>query len=484
MPAYTLNGHIPAPPKMRAAGQFASDKKDGITMKQKNNTIRRTFSLILVAAMIFTALPLLNAPAFTAEAASITASGEINDDEVNLRKSATTDSASVGVLNKGTKLTIHMEVFVSSTSNAATKRWYKVTAGKKNGYVRADLVDVTKYGSKAAVSTDVLNYRKGPDTTFKTLGTMGMGAQMKLQLPAKRSGSKVSWYRAKVNGKAGYVCAEYVKFGKSLFITKSKKELAGKSDLAKALLSNPAGGGDARVVYTFSPKNCQKLFAIKGYKNAKVPQGLAFTGSEYYILYGMAAGQAIVTYSAKGERLGSSKFSFCIGHPNGITWDPVTKKCYVFKGNTKRIYTWNPVTKKFGKSKTPYSSSGVSYDNDSKRIYATSKSGIRAYSADGKFTHMRLLYRCSHGIFHYTQDCGAGGGFIFHGISGANKKTTNYLDVYRAEDYAYLGSIKVTLGEIESAVVGKDGYVRLLINTMGNDTDYIWKTPLNVKELK
>jgi hypothetical protein len=97
---------------------------------------------------------------------------------------------------------------------------------------------------------------------------------------------------------------------------------------------------------------------------------------------------------------------------------------------------------------------------------------------------MKLFSRCSHGFFHYIQDCGAGGGFIFHGISGANKRSTNYLDVYRAKDNAYLGSIKITFGEIESAVVGNDGYVRLLINELGDDTDYIWKTPLNVNELK
>ena len=459
-------------------------KKDGIIMKKKSNITRKAVTLILAAAMIFTALPVLRVPAFTAEAKAITASGKVNDDEVNLRKSASVDSASLAVLDKGTKLTIHKEIFTGSKSNAATKRWYKVTAGKKDGYIRADLVDVTKYGSTSAVSTDYLNYRKGPATTFKVLGTMDMGAQMTLQLPAQRSGSSETWYRAKIGSTTGYVISDYVKLGKSLFITKSKKELEGKSDLAKALLTNPTGGGKARVVYTFNSSNCKKLFSIKGYKNAKVPQGFTFTGSEYYILYGMAAGQAVVTYSAKGKRLSASKFSFCIGHPNGITWDPVTKLCYVFKGNTKKIYTWNPVTKKFGKSKTPYSSSGVAYDSETDRIYATSKTGIRSYSSDGAFTHKKLFYRCSHGIFHYTQDCGAGGGFIFHGISGANKKTTNFLDVYRAEDYAYLGSIKVTLGEIESAVVGNDGYVRLLINTMGNDTDYIWKTPLNVNELK
>ena len=459
-------------------------KRDGFIMKKANSIIKRALTLMLAAAMMITALPVLSVPAFTAEAKAISASGKINDDEVNLRKSATTDSASAGLLNKGQKLTVHKEIFTGSTSDAADKRWYKVTAGDKVGYVRADFVDITKYGSTSAVSTDILNYRKGPATTFKRVGTMGMGAQMTLQLPAQRSGSKDSWYRVRIGDKTGYVCADYVKLGKSLFITKSKKELEGKSDLAKDLLSSPAGGGEARVVYTFDSSNCTKVFSIKGYKTAKVPQGMAYTGSKYYILYGMAPSQAIVTYSSKGERLSASKFSFCIGHPNGITWDPVTKRCYIFKGYTKRIYTWNPVTKKFGKSKTPYYSSGVAYDKETGLIYATSNTGIRAYSADGAFTHKKQFYRCDHGIFNYSQDCGAGGGFIFHGISGANKKTTNYLDVYRTADYAYLGSIKVTLGEIESAVVGNDGYVRLLINTMGNDIDYIWKTPLNVNELK
>ena len=153
--------------------------------------------------MVFTVLPVLNVPAFTAEASSITASGSISDNEVNLRKSASADSESVGLLNRGARLTIHMEVFTGSTSDATEKRWYKVTAGNKSGYVRADFVDISKYSSKSAVSTDVLNYRKGPATTFKVLGTTGVGAQMKVQLPAQRSGSSDSWYRVKVNGTTG-----------------------------------------------------------------------------------------------------------------------------------------------------------------------------------------------------------------------------------------------------------------------------------------
>ncbi len=441
-------------------------------------------SVLLIAVMIAAAFPALGGVSgMYASAASVTASGKVSESDVNLRKSATTSSKSVASLRKDTKLTIHSEVFTKRGSTSAKNRWYYVTAGKNKGYIRADLVKYMSFGKTKAVTTDALNYRKGPATSFGKLGTAPFGTQMTLLLPAKFGSNKSNWYRVKINNKTAYLNAAYIRMGSSAFAVPSEAVLKGKSDLAKALLTNPTSGGKARVVYTFDKKNCKALFSISGYKNAKVPQGFTFTGSEYYILYGMAAGQSIVRYSAAGKRLGASKFSFCIGHPNGITWDPVTKMCYIFKGNQKKIYTWNPATDKFGKSKTPYSSSGVGYDKTTKLLYATSHTGIRAYSADGKFKHKKLFSRCSHGIFHYIQDCGAGEGYIFHGISGSNKKTTNYLDVYRASDYAYLGSVKIAMGEIESAVVGNDGFLQLLVNTPGN-TDYVWRTPLNVKELK
>jgi len=452
----------------------------------KNGTTgfkRRMISVLLIVMMGISVMPVLSVPAFTASAATINATGKVSDSDVNLRSSASTDAKLVAVLKKNKKLTIHKEIFTKNKSTKATTRWYYVSAGKKDGYIRSDFVKDISWSSTAAVTTEELNYRTGPSTSYKRYGTTKIGARVTLMLPAKLSGSSLEWYRAKVGSTIAYVSADYIKLGTSLFIKKSKKELKGKSDLARALLSNPTRGGKARVVYTFDTENCTKRFKVKGYKNAKVPQGFTFTGSEYYILYGMAAGQSIVTYSADGKRLDASKFSFCIGHPNGITWDPVTKMCYIFKGNQKRIYTWNPETSKFGKSKTPYSSSGVGYDNSTGLIYASSHTGIRAYSADGKFRHQKLFPRCSPGFFHYIQDCGAGEGFIFHGVSGASKKTKNQLDIYRAEDNAYLGSIKITIGEYESAVVGPDGHLELLINIDGN-TDYIWRTPLDINELK
>ena len=444
--------------------------------------IRRITALILAVLMTIALLPAAGGSSFTASADSITASGKIVDNDVNLRSAPNTSSGIVTTLQKNATVTIQKEIFTTSNNTSSTKRWYYVTAGDKTGYVRSDLVGSLSFGNTGAVTTDVLNYRSGPSITFGKLGTAANGASMAVLLPASRDGSSETWYRVSIYGITAYVSGDYIRIGgeapKAPVI-----DLTGKSALAASLLTNPTNGGPARVVYTFDTGNCKKLFAIKGYKKAKVPQGMTFTGSEYYILYGMSAGQSIVTYSANGKRLGASKFAFSIGHPNGITWDPVTRMCYIFKGNTKKFFMWNPATGKYGKSKVPYSSSGIAYDNATNMLYATSKTGIRAYSADGSFTHQRLFTRCNHGIYHYIQDCGAAEGFIFHGISGSNKKKTNFLDIYRAADGAYLGSIRITIGEVESAVVGNDGYLQLLINTNGT-TDYVWKTPLNINELK
>ncbi len=448
----------------------------------KRSKIKRLFAVVLMAMMVFALMPAVGGAPFTASADSIMASGKISDSEVNLRSAPSTSSGIVTTLKKNASVTIQKEIFTTRSSTSSTKRWYYVTAGDKTGYVRADLVGSLSFGNTGAVTTDNLNYRTGPATTFSKLGTAGSGTAMTVLLPASRDGSSETWYRVSIYGTTAYVSGDYINIGGEAPKAPAV-DLTGRSDLAVSLLTNPTRGGRMRVVYTFSTGNCKKLFAIKGYKNAKVPQGMTFTGNEYYILYGMAAGQSIVTYSANGQRLGASKFSFSIGHPNGITWDPVTRMCYIFKGNTKKFFTWNPATGSFGKSKVPFSSSGIAYDNATNMLYATSRSGIRAYSADGAFTHQRLFSRCSPGFYHHPQDCGAAEGFIFHGISGSNKKKTNYLDIYRAADGTYLGSIKITIGEIESVVIGNDGFLQLLINTSGN-TDYVWKTPLNINELK
>ncbi len=468
-------------------------KKESVIMRT-NQKIRKTctrlFSIMLMMVLAFTAAPFINgtftgstSAAFAeSEAPDMTATGTINTDGVALRQSASASSALLKGLNSGTKVRIHCIVFTSKTSTKKKTRWYKVTAGATQGYVNASYVSSIKYSKADAATTDELNYRKGPGTSYKVYSSVSYGTDVKLLLKAYGPGDDTLWYKAKVAGKVAYLCADYVNI--TIPLRKpTADQLAGMSDLAASLLKNPTRGGKARYVYTFDTSNCKPQFSVTGYLGITTPQGVAYTGKKYYVLFGNEFGQRIVTYSAKGKRLKATKFKFAIGHPNGITWDPKTKRCYIFKGHQKRIYTWNPKTNKFGKSKTPYNSSGGSYDSSTKQIYASSKPQMYVFSGDGKFKTISIFGRCNHGISHSAQDCGAGGGLMFHGVSGSNYRVTNFLDVYRAEDGAYLGSIKVKLGETESAVVGKDGYVRLLINVSGN-TDYIYKTPLNVNDLQ
>ena len=444
-------------------------------------------------------------------------------ENLNYRKGPATSFSKVGMIDKGSAVDVTLTAYKSGDKQP----WYRIRLNGKAYYVTGEFVklsgDATPAAepatTTAAAAAATSKSSKSDDKTISTSGISvpralytGQGFGLKGKLT---SGSKISkvvvgvtdakgnWVISKtydVNAKSFDVAKADadIKFGTlktgnykyridgylgdkaSVLIDKEFKVM--KSEVAAKLLANPTNGGSARVVYTFNTKNCTKVMSIKGHGSAKVPQGMAYTGDKYYIVYGMSNAQAVVTYSASGKRLAAKKFSFNMGHPNGITWDPVTELCYIFRGYQYRCYTWNPSNNKFGKVSTPYSSSGIAYDSSTNLLYSSSKSGIRVYSADGKFKQSKVINRCSRGGTNYVQDCGAGSGFIFHGVSGKNKHGTNYLDVYRAADSKYLGTIKVNIDETEGAIVDNDGFVQILCNTK-NETDYIWKTPLNVNDL-
>lgn len=407
-----------------------------------------------------------------------------------MRSSYSTSSKKVTGIPDHKKVTIYSEVFKSKTSTAKKNRWYYVQYGSKKGYVRADLVSNISSPQTTGYTTDWLNYRTGVGTGMKCKGTLKSGAKVTVLMPAKYSKSSDQWYKIKVGSSSYYVSAAYVKLGKtsssssssSSGSSSSSKPTTGLSQTAKALLSNPTNGGSScRVVATFSTSNCSKKFEVSGTGKAYTPQGMSFDGTNYTFVFGNTSKQAIIKYSGSGKKLKSTYFPYNMGHPNGITYNPKTGLFYIFKGNQYSAYTYNQNTGKFGKVSTPYSSSGIAYDSAKGVMIASSRTGMREYSSDGKFSHRKLVYRCTHSGTHYVQDCCAYNGIVFHGVSGSNKKTINYIDVYRMSDSKYLGSIKLTIGEIESMIVNNSGQLELLINTSSHD--YVWKTPLNVKEL-
>ena len=173
-----------------------------------------TLTLILLALVIaFCAVPV--------SAASLTATANVNSsDGAVLRKSATTTSASVKVLADNTKVTITKEVFKTKTSTAKEDRWYYVTAGKKKGYIRSDLVDGIKYTTTSKSTTqEALNYRKGAGEKMPIVDTFNKGVSVTKVLPAKAYNDSASWYKIKVKvnkkTKYYYVCGSYLKSGSS-----------------------------------------------------------------------------------------------------------------------------------------------------------------------------------------------------------------------------------------------------------------------------
>lgn len=451
--------------------------------------LERIIAAALIVLMCAAAFPVFGGG--TSHADSIIAAGRINK-SVSMKKKCSSSSKNVKKLKKNTAVYVNYEVNTSKKSAAASNRWYNVSVGGKTGFVKANRVGITIWAGVPGYTVAAVNYRSGPGTTFKKLGTANSGTAVTILLPSKRPGGAI-WYKVLVNGRTAYMHSKYVSLGtpesrietgiSSGFQEQFSNVVNKITNNPGALLSQTAtSGGQSRVVYTFDTKNCTKLFAVTGDGETQVPQGFTFTGSEYYVLFGMNNSQCIITYDANGKRKSVYRFPENLGHLNGISWDPQTGLCYIFKGNQQEIYTWNPATNQPGIATTKYSSSGVGYDNVTNKLYASSTSCIRVYSADGNFTYDGLIYRCKPGIEHSVQDCGAGNGYIFHGITSKSDRFLNYLDVYRASDRMYLGSIKVTIDEIESIVVGNDGYIQLLINN-NTRTDYVWKTPLNVYDL-
>lgn len=140
--------------------------------------------------------------------------------KVNLRSSASSanDSNVVGAYKKNSAILI---------TGAATNKWYPVTvvADGKSGYMYANYVAVLSKGGALPTATPVasatptpssgstgvlnasgVNIRKGPSTSYSSLGKLAKGTKVTL------SGLSGKWYKVVVDGtkQEGYVYARYI----------------------------------------------------------------------------------------------------------------------------------------------------------------------------------------------------------------------------------------------------------------------------------
>ena len=136
--------------------------------------------------------------------------------KVNFRKGPGTGYKSMGMLAKGTELTLYSK----------DSGWYHVLANGTEGYISADYVTETSGNTGSAGNTDNagntgntgsailgygqttgnVNFRKGPGTGYSSMGKLAKGTE--LTIYAKESNG---WYHVSANGKDGYISGDYVK---------------------------------------------------------------------------------------------------------------------------------------------------------------------------------------------------------------------------------------------------------------------------------
>ena len=260
------------------------------------------------------------------------------------------------------------------------------------------------------------------------------------------------------------------------------KEYEGASEVVNLLvLDSDPGGASASVIYWLDADNCEIAKTVTGDGAADIPQGLAYTGDKYIVVYGMGSPNRIISFDVDGDGREVSVPGIDLGKPNGIAYSDVKKLCYVVKGYTSRAVTYDPESGEYDAVHFAYGCSGVGYDRKNKWMYTSSNTTLAAYDASD-YSVLYTTRRVSHPGNIYTQDCGGHGGILMHCISGSDRHGVNYIDLYDMEKGSYLGSLGCDLSEVEGCIVDDEGYLEILANNT-NDTDYIWKTPINIDSL-
>ncbi len=162
---------------------------------------KRAAAVLLTFVMLFTMLP-LTAYAEVAEAFTTAA--------VHLRADAGTDKESLGVISKGTSI---------SVTDMSRDEWYAVELSDgRSGYMYSEFIGFSE--EMAAKTTEYVNLRVGPDTTYKSIAVIPQGTDVTVT-----NMSNASWYGVRLaSGTTGYVFSRYLSLGTKAPETSEKPE--------------------------------------------------------------------------------------------------------------------------------------------------------------------------------------------------------------------------------------------------------------------
>jgi len=241
-----------------------------------------------------------------------------------------------------------------------------------------------------------------------------------------------------------------------------KSEMSGEAAVT-ADLDNASVYSSITVIDELDSDDVETVARAAGGGGASVAQSMCCTEDGYVaalVNRGNSIGR-LEKYSRDGEFIGVNEATGDIGHANGCTYNPNNGNIYVMKTYASRVVedirVFDGETLESKDSTSFYfSPSGIGYDKQTDQYYMTASS--RIYITDGDMGNVRTITRKR--ATHSQDVCG------YNGIIMSCIWTSgygSYIDMYRAYDGAYLGSIYAPFGEIEGACVD-DGYLVMLYN--------------------
>lgn len=205
------------------------------------------------------------------------------DDELNIRKKASTKADVVGILRKGNE----------GTLISKGKTWSKIKSGKVTGFVKNEYLvygdSAVKYAKKvcdtvAVVKADGLNIREKDSKKADVLTSVEKGSELLVKK------SDEDWVKVKIAGQTGYVSADFVKVkldtGKAITIEQRYKEIQKAAEKAvadaAAASTNSTSSTSTSSSSSNSSSSSKSYNAPSGSTGASVAQfALQFVGNPY-----------------------------------------------------------------------------------------------------------------------------------------------------------------------------------------------------------
>lgn len=202
----------------------------------------------------------------------MTAHGVTTATSLNVRSKPTTKSASLGLLNKGTFVSIHEAVTTDDTQNPV---WLKVTSSDgKTGYVSQRYVNILtnmdgSYRNVAITTASLLNVRENPSLFSKVITRITKDSYVIILETQSTNDFYKEWCKIK--------CGDYVGWVASKYLEQQEWEFA-----VKASTSSPNSGSNRNHNMALASKTLTGTIILPGEKFSWIETMGSCSGAKGY----------------------------------------------------------------------------------------------------------------------------------------------------------------------------------------------------------